>query len=155
MDKDTNRTYSWDRYVRDLNQSSIKEWIMKKQYRDSILQFETPVSLNHWDISGLQWWKWAHESLGQQFHNIMFHSNWRHVFFFFTDNDNQSDPLLYKCERFTVFALCVISVLSVVYGIPLVWYILKLIFSLFTYCCTYEIIEEVDEDELEEADGKE
>ena len=85
----------------------------------------------------------------------MFHSNWRFVFQYFCDHDNETDPLMFKSERFTALALCVLSVLSVIYGIPFAWYSVKLLFSILTYCCTYEIIEEVDEEDLDEADGKE
>jgi uncharacterized ion transporter superfamily protein YfcC len=80
----------------------------------------------------------------------MFHSNWRYVFKYFCDHDGETDPLMFKAERFTVFALCVLSVLFVIYGIPLAWYIIKLLFKLLTYCCTYEVIEEVDEEEYED-----
>jgi hypothetical protein len=69
------------------------------------------------------------------------------------DHDG-SDPLGFKSERFTVLASIVIAVWSIIYGIPLAWYLLKLAIKLIFHCCEYEVIEEVDDDELEEDEKK-
>lgn len=53
FDKETNRSYSWDKYVKDINQTTIRDWILNKEYRNSILQFETPISMWYVDIYGL------------------------------------------------------------------------------------------------------
>ena len=61
FDKETNRSYSWDRPIKHYNASNIRDWILHKQYRNSSLQFDTPLSLEYEDIVGMRWFNWANE----------------------------------------------------------------------------------------------
>ena len=123
IDGETNGTvYQWDKW-QYINNETIRDWVLNKEYLNSTISFPVPRTAHPSEYWILYTIKWLRSNFGGRFCKFAKKAPLieKNCLFMFCDYDNQ-DILRKKEDRFTIIAAPLVFIFI---GIPWAWWGIK------------------------------
>lgn len=143
IEGDTGMVYRWDKNVHPNNSEEIRDWIMKKEYLNSTISFPAPLVPLEGDLWKFYSVNWVRANFGARFckfvHRVPLLE--KYAFGFICDYDH-TDLLKKKEDRFNIV---VFPLFVIFFGLPWAWWILKNLWFILIWMCTWNVYVYEDE----------